>query len=906
MASKPGVAIRLNTEGKAGVKSDFAEIRQAGERTFDGIGDSARQLGQEASREAERIASAYERAASRADRAFDVAFDADRRRAAQAAKLSAIMPKTALQMQIENASGSYAGGGRVEQDLGAASGLPQFEGSARASAYAIQELLNREEALIAKATALKAVLDPVTAAQNRFNAEMAELKAMAPHLTVDELAQAEARLKMELDSTVNSHQRATTASGAFRAGMQQAGYQVQDFFVQVAGGTDAVRAFSMQAPQFIGSLQVMSSGAETGGSKFATFARILGGPWGVALGIGIPLVGMLAENILSGGDAAEKASKSTLSLADAQTEVNRVMALDKSGDVAAAARELAGARMQQAVSTLQAARAEAALAQAAARKRLDDIADGAEQRQVTRIEVVPGSRARRTVTTTEDVPIDDRRARGQGSLLDRERREAQQQYDASSASLERYDNILNRVSTTTLRVALTNDSSLRDARLKLATATDAVGRATAQRDIIEREARIRMEATQAGTAARTAAEAEYTKVVKAANLEVEQVRDRERNAGQSRRDASKAAREAAKDQRELDQALASLEKRFDPTAAAAREYKEELEQISALATKGMISSDVATNWRAQSRANAFLPDLKDRLAPFVADEEAEQERKNRLKEIYEQGSDQLQLAQLELVYRGRIGAQEARILELERFRIDLKRQNATISDEELAKLVAQRAELLDLTEILDRQHAAWEELTDAGEHMVDTVLNPDNFRDWGDAGKSILQELRNELWKLAAINPLKNLISGGSLPTLFGSGGLAGLLGGSSATALGTAIGINDLRGLAAAEAGGAAIGTEYASGGATWLAENGPELVQLPRGSKVTPAAETRRILSNGGNGSPVIFAPDLRYAVMTEDLLMQMQTMAAAAGQYGASEGASRALAESRYGSSRSLEGR
>ncbi|MFD2428199.1 hypothetical protein ACFSUK_08205 [Sphingobium scionense] len=180
----------------------------------------------------------------------------------------------------------------------------------------------------------------------------------------------------------------------------------------------------------------------------------------------------------------------------------------------------------------------------------------------------------------------------------------------------------------------------------------------------------------------------------------------------------------------------------------------------------------------------------------------------------------------------------------------------------MAKLVAQRAELLDLTEILDRQHAAWEELTDAGEHMVDTVLNPDNFRDWGDAGKSILQELRNELWKLAAINPLKNLISGGSLPTLFGSSGLAGLLGGSSATALGTAIGINDLRGLAAAEAGGAAIGTEYASGGATWLAENGPELVQLPRGSKVTPAARhaescrtagaDRRLSSRRISGTP------------------------------------------------------
>jgi phage-related tail protein len=49
------------------------------------------------------------------------------------------------------------------------------------------------------------------------------------------------------------------------------------------------------------------------------------------------------------------------------------------------------------------------------------------------------------------------------------------------------------------------------------------------------------------------------------------------------------------------------------------------------------------------------------------------------------------------------------------------------------------------------------------------------------------------------------------------------------------------------------AAGTERWSGGMTWLAENGPELVNLPEGTKITPAHQTRRILAND-NAAPVI----------------------------------------------------
>lgn len=47
--------------------------------------------------------------------------------------------------------------------------------------------------------------------------------------------------------------------------------------------------------------------------------------------------------------------------------------------------------------------------------------------------------------------------------------------------------------------------------------------------------------------------------------------------------------------------------------------------------------------------------------------------------------------------------------------------------------------------------------------------------------------------------------------------------------------------------------GTNFAPGGLALVGEEGPELVNLPRGSKVSTAAETRQTLSQGGSGSNV-----------------------------------------------------
>lgn len=93
--------------------------------------------------------------------------------------------------------------------------------------------------------------------------------------------------------------------------------------------------------------------------------------------------------------------------------------------------------------------------------------------------------------------------------------------------------------------------------------------------------------------------------------------------------------------------------------------------------------------------------------------------------------------------------------------------------------------LKDWEKMYEQIKASQEELNRFGEQMINDIFNPDNWRSWGDLGKTILRDLEAEFLKLAAINPLKNLLFGQNNPTLgsiFGSlgsifGGGGGLTG---------------------------------------------------------------------------------------------------------------------------------
>ncbi|HSY92344.1 MAG TPA: hypothetical protein VK812_13285 [Candidatus Binatus sp.] len=89
-----------------------------------------------------------------------------------------------------------------------------------------------------------------------------------------------------------------------------------------------------------------------------------------------------------------------------------------------------------------------------------------------------------------------------------------------------------------------------------------------------------------------------------------------------------------------------------------------------------------------------------------------------------------------------------------------------------------------------------------------------------------------------------------------GAGGAAGSAGGGSA----------------AAAAAGNAMGTDDWAGGPSWVGEQGPELINLPRGSQVIP-----NNLATRNTGGDIHHHYDMRGSIVTEDVMRRTEAVAA-----------------------------
>lgn len=107
----------------------------------------------------------------------------------------------------------------------------------------------------------------------------------------------------------------TTATGAQRIGLQQLGYNLNDVITMWNLGAKPGQIFASQIGQITQSIQLMSSGS----SKFASF---LGGPWGIALTLGVIALTPLVSKLLDGNDALGNAVKKLREDAK-ETEINR-------------------------------------------------------------------------------------------------------------------------------------------------------------------------------------------------------------------------------------------------------------------------------------------------------------------------------------------------------------------------------------------------------------------------------------------------------------------------------------------------------------------------------------------------------------------------------------------------------
>ena len=796
---QPSVAIRLGTEGGARVKNDFAEVGQAGENA------------------AKRLGDAFDREAQKAERSRQ-------RMADTAAKIAAIAPQTAIQMRINEAVGS---------------GYSQPEGSARRSAQAMAELIQQQERLEQRVHMFRAALEPAYAAQARFNQEMAEAKALISQgaISLDMYCD---KLRLErtlLDQSTQAGQRHNVMSGEQRAGMAQLTMNLNDMATMWSLGAKPQQIFASQSGQVIQAIALMQGGA----SRFTMFMM---GPWGAAIQVGlialIPLVGKLLE----GEDALKKVEFATYSFGDAQGILGSVMDLT-TGKITTQSTALLGLARAQAL----AGKVEAMSRQAGARRDLEDYS--AEKLQIGG---GPGGLAISTGYRPYSGVLDaflkgDMNTDQAVKQLDNLRKIGQL---TESQFLEAAKAV------TSFGVETENISVFENANAALDGDQSAIAGFIKPKNTPKPKVDRRAETLARESAATESLIANLGKLADA-YLSSDA-------AAMKAEITAKAMEQGIKKQADVSTYVAQqmrleVAKRTADAAKTIAGLKQETDYRSILnnqVEQGLITSEEALRLMQQdAQLRPFITaaavaegDSKQKLLTIIQQLREEQTRSNdetlrerQLRTIADQG-DAMGLAEREAALIFANDNDRQRGLSMLRMEQQLRREGNGLLTEEGERILANNEAILRKNEAIARMADDWREAQQIGENFIDTVLDVSNWDDWGDIGKRVLNDLMNDMIRLAAINPLKNMLFGSDLPTL---GGVAGAIGGLFSGRAGLNAAFDAEFGV-----GRNAAGTERWSGGMTWIAENGPELVNLPEGSKITPAHRTRRLLAN--DNAPVI----------------------------------------------------
>jgi phage-related protein len=133
---------------------------------------------------------------------------------------------------------------------------------------------------------------------------------------------------------------------------------------------------------------------------------------------------------------------------------------------------------------------------------------------------------------------------------------------------------------------------------------------------------------------------------------------------------------------------------------------------------------------------------------------------------------------------------------------------------------------------LDALTAAQDRYNDSVRDGAETVA--DLFTSIVDGSKSAVEALADLLAQLAQVQIQKAFLG------LAEGGGFFGSAFSSLGSALSVPVGTN-------------AQGTDFWRGGLTWVGEQGPEIVNLPRGAQVFDAATSRRMAAGGGERQAV-----------------------------------------------------
>ena len=837
--TQPKVAIRLGTEGKEDVKRDFRETGEAGEAA------------------AARWSRGFEKAA-------DDAESARRRMAASADKIAAIMPQTATQMRINDTVGT---------------GSVLNEGSARISAAAFRELYAEQERLTAGAAALRAQLDPVWAAQQRFNNEMSQARTLiaAGVITLDEYCD---KLRIEqglLNQVSGAHGRVTGSTGAMRAGIQQMAYQAGDMATMWAMQAPLMQIFVSQATQVTGAIGLMAGSAKG-------FIGFLGGPWGQVLMTSVAIGGMLAASMLDIGKADEEAKKAAEKHKQAVDALNKAMR-----DSIATAEDKARANYIMAESErIAAMQAEKSLQVALERAKSDAESRRNNARMTARGDVIdPGF-----VAATREVE------RLTKELAASQARLAEQTQTAGIARGNYQRSIIDQMLTERGQVSRRYDRQINDAVGR--GDADAIARLTQARDAELKKIEEQEKALRSSASARRDGDAATTSQVSKMLMEAfggsitsttggKHVKGSYHYRGQAVDFVPTGGMDAiSKDQIRavLEGAGLTIKELLGPGDKGHGDHF----HVAWAGGKGAVDSAQFAQRAAEEQARAALALAKERnswannydtsafaRAGLAKEGEKLADQQKLIKSMNDDISAGTMLLNVEWETRGKSRLEIEAAVELKRYEIDLQRQGLDLSSAEAQALIARKAGQIAFRQALDASVDKMTALRDIGVDVAGNVLNPQNWTSWKNVALSAIGDVTSAFWKLAVVNPIQNKISGGNLPTI---GSLFGLFKGSGASA------------------GGSAIGNNYTSAGTHLVGENGPEIVELPQGAKVMTASETRRVMGANDNGLQVrVIKGDLFDVEVTRiSAGVSVDTVASAAPAIavGASNGAQQAVAK------------
>jgi len=264
-----------------------------------------------------------------------VAGDASIDRAALAATtLDQVLARVATkgpQVQAALTSAAKASAAAMDEANRAAQKLAQsLEAEA---AKAARELALETDRLAKEAAILRGQLDPLYVAQVRFDQEMNRADdllragtisqreyAMATQASRDALQQANAAIHGVAEGaragTTANHLMANSTRGLRQASVQ-AGQQLQDIAISIYSGQRASVVFAQQLPQLAFALTSLEGSTNKTLSKIGTFATFLSGPWGLAVGLAVGALGMLASEYFSAGEASDKAKNKSYDFAKA-------------------------------------------------------------------------------------------------------------------------------------------------------------------------------------------------------------------------------------------------------------------------------------------------------------------------------------------------------------------------------------------------------------------------------------------------------------------------------------------------------------------------------------------------------------------------------------------------------------